>query len=567
MKLVLVVNCFFLLVFSVRVFSQDNPLLLDRYSYSQLEKLMVKYKSDNPLFPADSKFSRKEVARFISGLPKDRIEDQDMNEIEYWVNENPEWFGDSSFRKSNLLFEGELSLQEKKPILKYLYKYPSNLLFVEKKDFFLSVNPILHWKLGRQERGRKYIFENRKGLELRTGIDDKVYIYTSIEDLQFSRPEYIDRYIKNYKSAPGYTFYSGYKADLLGGISGQDVLNSQAYLSVPVGEYISAQFGYGRQFYGSGMQSLLLSDFGGNYLHLNLEFQIWKMKYQYMIAEVTQLSNSQDPGDRVLPKKYIATHFLQFQLGKNAHLGLFESVVFNRQDHLELHYLLPVILFRTVERTVGSPDNVSLGLDFSWALWNKYKLYSQVIFDEFRISEFFGGNQWWANKYGVQLGLKAYDIFGIRDMDFSAEYNTVRPYTYSHRDTMATYTHYNSPLAHPSGANFREYIATLNYTPFEKWSVSGVIYHIRQGLDENGINYGADIRNSYSDNRPGDYGIETLQGKLTKIYGLQGRISYTLWHNAFLDLNLGLRKQDGNDNFWGSVSFRLNAKTTGNSIF
>ncbi|MEZ4949697.1 MAG: hypothetical protein R2784_09965 [Saprospiraceae bacterium] len=46
--------------------------------------------------------------------------------------------------------------------------------------------------------------------------------------------------------------------------------------------------------------------------------------------------------------------------------------------------------------------------------------------------------------------------------------NQVRPYTYSHRDSAANYSHFRQSMAHPLGANFREQIAILNYRPTHK---------------------------------------------------------------------------------------------------
>src|SRR5690625_7159754 len=69
---------------------------------------------------------------------------------------------------------------------------------------------------------------------------------------------------------------------------------------------------------------------------------------------------------------------------------------------------MPVIFFRSIERALGSPDNILIGADFGWDIGRKYKFYSQFILDEFRASELFGGHQWWANKWGLQTGVHAF---------------------------------------------------------------------------------------------------------------------------------------------------------------
>jgi hypothetical protein len=101
-------------------------------------------------------------------------------------------------------------------------------------------------------------------------------------------------------------------------------------------------------------------------------------------------------------------------------------------------------------------------MDAKWNFLKRFQLYGQLMLDEFVFSELVTNNQgWWANKYGIQAGLKYIDAFGIDHLDLQAEYNQVRPYTYTHRDSSAYYAHYDTPLAHPLGANFKELIFKL----------------------------------------------------------------------------------------------------------
>src|SRR5690606_29183344 len=141
------------------------------------------------------------------------------------------------------------------------------------------------------------------------------------EELQFSRPQYISQYTNQYKSSPGFTFYTNYHSSILPSIRGLDVLDGEAHLTLPIGKYAFTRFGYGREFIGNGIQSLLLSDFGGNYLHLDFNLQIWKLRYRYMIAELSGKSARQVSGDQLLPKKFMATHLLQIKLWNQAYLG------------------------------------------------------------------------------------------------------------------------------------------------------------------------------------------------------------------------------------------------------
>src|SRR5690606_25694881 len=121
-------------------------------------------------------------------------------------------------------------------------------------------------------------------------------------------------------------------------------------------------------------------------------------------------------------------------------IGLFESVVFGRKNHFEFSYLNPVIFYRSIEQQNGSPDNAMVGLDAKANVAKKLQFYGQLLLDEFKLSEIKAGNGWWANKWGYQLGAKYIDAFGVNNLDLQVEHNRVRPFTYSHRDSVSTYT-------------------------------------------------------------------------------------------------------------------------------
>ncbi len=107
------------------------------------------------------------------------------------------------------------------------------------------------------------------------------------------------------------------------------------------------------------------------------------------------------------------------------------------------------MFLRPAEQQNGSADNAFVGLDFKANIAHRFQVYGQLMFDEFVLSEIKKGDGWWANKWALQLGAKYIDAFGVKNLDLQLETNLVRPFTYSHFDTVANYTHYNQPLAHP----------------------------------------------------------------------------------------------------------------------
>ena len=135
---------------------------------------------------------------------------------------------------------------------------------------------------------------------------------------------------------------------------------------------------------------------------------------------------------------------------------------------------------------------------------------------------------YWANKYGIQLGGKIYDAFKIDNLSLQAEWNFVRPYTYSHKVSAENYGHFQQALAHPLGANFSEYLFFADYK-IKKWALHVQLMKAKYGggFKNDSISYGNDIFISYN-NRPFDNGIKMYQGNLTNLDYRKATISYLI---------------------------------------
>jgi len=394
--------------------------------------------------------------------------------------------------------------------------------------------------------------EKARGVEVRGIIADEVYFYTNIVESQARFNNFMERRIDRFQAIPGQGFYKTYESGVIDNLNGWDFLNSQAYIGNSFAkETMSVEFGHGRHFIGNGIRSLILSDYGNNYLYLKFNTRIWKFQYQNIFAELAPISGKFISGDNLLPKKYIANHYLTFSPIKNMEIGLFETVVFSRENQFELQYLNPIILYRTVEQFLDSPDNVLIGLTGKWNILKGVQLYGQLILDEFKLSELTAGNGWWANKYGLQTGAKYYNVANIDHLDLQVEYNTVRPYTYTHRGTLpgfedqsvANYTHYNQPLAHPLGANFKEVVVDVRYRPTHNLFVKMRAVRAMSGQDPVGQNFGGNPLLPL-ETREMDFGNSTGQGIETNINMLRVDISYQVYHNYFIDLNYLMRNED-----------------------
>jgi hypothetical protein len=120
--------------------------------------------------------------------------------------------------------------------------------------------------------------------------------------------------------------------------------------------------------------------------------------------------------------------------------------------------------------------------------------------------------------------------------------NSVRPYTYAGRDTLSNYSHYNQFLAHPLGANFREWIGILRYQPHKRISLYTRVIYWKQGFDAvKAENFGSNIFKPFT-SRPYDYNVEIGNGYEGNGLNAQFQFSYELAENIFFDALVLRRK-------------------------
>ena len=457
-----------------------------------------------------------------------------------------------------------------KPFLKYFYTNRNHFLSLDKGNFSLRADPVIDLGYSNASNDNNLIFRNTRGVKITGIIDNKVLVHTSIFENQANFPAYVNRFVTENFTIPRNGFYKSYRSSVIDNLKGWDYLNAQAFIGVPISKNIQIEFGHGRNFIGNGVRSLLLSDFGNNYLYLKFNAQFWKFHYQTIYGELSAVS-AQDrysPDSAVLPKKYTANHYLSFRPNQNFEVGLFETVVFGRKDHLELQYLNPVILYRTIEQFLNSPDNVLLGLNMAYVPVKKVKLYGQFVLDEFLLQNIKDQNGWWGNKYGLQLGVKLYDV--VPKTNIGLEYNAVRPYTYTHYQSIDTtigdksissYSHYNQALAHPLGANFREWIVTVDHAITPKIKVNSTLFLWNKGLDAPGENNGGNIFLNYR-SRNNDFGNYKGQGISNKVVHWRSQVSYEFFPNMMADINLLYRRQTSQPNtFLAGIGLRINMAT------
>lgn len=540
--------------YPLSIFAQTTYIPEGSKAYDLIDRLEIKQEQNTNLnFSTLKPYSRRVVvheAEYIDSMSNVNAESLTGNSDE--INAKTNLTAIDKYNIHSLLMDNsewvtgsKESFLSKKSIWNTFYTTKPNLLEVNTTDFFLAVNPVIYFQEGKESGNNENLFINTRGVTLRGRIANKIGFSATMDDNQERGPSFFQARVKEFNAVPGVGFYKSFKK------TAYDYFDARGYFTFNVTKYIDVQYGYDKNFIGDGYRSLFLDDDGNSYLFLKLSTRIWKFDYENLFMELMpQFVNT---GDNLLDRKYAAMHLLSINVTKWLNLGLFEAVTFARKNYFDFEYLNPIIFLRYAEGNAGSPDKAHVGFDFKANVAHKFQFYGQFLLDEFILSEITKNNGYWANKYGYQLGAKYVDAFNIKNLDLQIESNRVRPFTYSHYDSIANYTHYNQMLADPLGANFQEFIGIVKYQPAPKWYINARAIYYYQGLDSAGINFGSDPFELYT-TRTMNYGYFVGSGRKVNCLNASFTLSYELKENLFFDGNVLFRKYTGLDN---SNSFNI----------
>jgi hypothetical protein len=535
--------------------NSDYQHLVERYE-------IKRGKFAEGLFTTLKPYSRKGIAQLADSV---LLKDQELTRVDifnlmYLLNDNAEW-ADS------------LTNSSKRPLLKHFYKIKNSFYSLDNQDVNLHISPVLYVGLGRENSNSKNPNAdngmntlNTRGVEVRGTIGRRIGFYTMFSDNQMNFPYYVRQRTAESNAVPNEGFWKTLDDAGVAKSKGVDFITARGYITFNVIKQVSVQFGHDRHFWGNGYRSLMLSDFSSPYFFLKLNTKIGRFNYTNLY---TQMTADVLAANVEFPKKYGTFHHLSINLRDNLNIGLFEGVVFSRHDSLartnsfELGYLNPVIFYRFLEQQFGTIDNTMLGLDFKWNIKKSVQVYGQAMLDEFVLKEVTSGKGWWSNKQSVQLGLKYIDVWDIKNFDFQAEINYVRPFMYGHESLYTSYTNFRQPLAHPLGANFTEFIAIFRVQPIPKLQITAKLLYASKGEDKDNKNYGGNPLLP-SATRIGDYNNSVGQGAATKLMYADFTASYQLKHNLFIDFKQILRQTDSQrtdynySNIFSFLAIRLN---------
>lgn len=287
-------------------------------------------------------------------------------------------------------------------------------------------------------------------------------------------------------------------------------------------------FGIDNHFIGEGYRSLLLSNQNAPAPFVMMRVNFWKLEYGLLY----QAYHENDTAGNIW--KFNAQHYLSWNATKNFNITLLEQVLFQPKDGpfvrgFDVEYLNPIVFFRPQEYSLGSSDNVILGLQTSYKM-GKHKIYGQLSLDEFVLDEIKNKTRWWANKYGAQLGVRG----TTGNFSYLVEGSVIRPYTYSHVNSGQNVGNMGLAAGHPLGSNFAELLSVVSFRHRIANGEDGYYFMNHKafmafqlkGFDADSLSWGGDIYESYVF-RPKEYDNTIGQGITMRsfVFGIQSSYS------------------------------------------
>jgi len=423
--------------------------------------------------------------------------------------------------------------------------WSEDLFKFQGEDYTVTINPVVALMYGQESESANYdkIYQNSRGVRVEGQLGKKFSFYSTVVESQARFAAHVNAQALESQVVPGYWLRKSFR----------DFASDFAYAAGEIAYTPSKTFhfrlGRGKQFFGEGYRSLLLSDNSVNYPFFRIETTFGRVKYVNLWSVMNDIRPEVAIDNDVFAKKYLSLHYLSVNIGKRLNVGLFEGLMWGdelRRYGFDANFFNPVILYRPVEFAQGATGgNTLLGFNASYNLGQGIKIYGQLVLDEFKLSEI---RKWsegpWQNMQAAQLGLKWGDALGVRNLFLRAEYNAARPHTYSHRDILTNWGHYGQPLAHPLGANFREFLLQAQYRK-GRWQGQAAIHTALVGRDETAAaNWGGNIFKSFKV-RSADTGVFIGNGIAADLLYWRAELNYIVNPLYNLRLQLGVQHRSG----------------------
>ncbi|MFH1050587.1 MAG: hypothetical protein V1779_06600 [bacterium] len=307
-------------------------------------------------------------------------------------------------------------------------------------------------------------------------------------------------------------------------------------------DWFYAVLGRETQLIGSGIgQRLFVSDNAapGDAFSLGARFSNFEYRYSHSGILAVDRANKKVGFNSEFPGKYLVTH--RFALRPAwGEISFWEGIIYSKRG-IDLAYLNPLSFFKSLEHALHDRDNSLMGGDITFRILDGLQVKGSFLLDDIRFEKI--GTGYWSNKTAWNLGLQ-YSL--PYNLDIGIEYARVEPYTFSHFDSVNSYTNDELLIGMGLLPNSDELSLVLKYW----WFGSHHPIVLRLSQERHGANeYDAEGNlvknvggNPLHTRMPEDsYTVSFLDGNLIKTFRLDAMISYEFIKDFHLEAEYSYR--------------------------
>ncbi|MFA5574430.1 MAG: hypothetical protein WC994_05180 [Brumimicrobium sp.] len=403
-----------------------------------------------------------------------------------------EGFFPISYSKARYELPEKDTLKKRNWVVRKLLK--EHFVQLKGKNYLLAVDPLFEMNLGKEilQKTYPYVYQNTRGFQAFGEVKGILSFYTAFYENQARFVDYQEEYFRSrgeyYPNSDG-SLYSQQNAVVPNGgrtkpfkANAFDYASSTSYIRLTPIKQIAVQFGNQPRFFGWGHRSLLMSDNSFNFTHLDIDLEIVK-GLNYSIIRGQQLNLFRKVYTNLIEKPYekkgVGVHYLSYRVNPSFVIGLFESTIYLRDEaksaqRVNKYFYNPIIGVNTVVSRGQERNGMKnlIGLNSAWKFHPQHLVYLQFASDDLKNFE-----------YGFQVGYRLGNPFKIKNLHIQVEYNQASSRLYAAENKRMNYTHFNLPLAHTLGNDFKELIGRISY----KWKgiyidIEGVLFLTQQPL-------------------------------------------------------------------------------------
>lgn len=372
------------------------------------------------------------------------------------------------------VFESQLDLNQKMADSSKQYYDLTEILFKKHlieskgKNYYIGVSPLVDLSTGKdlQDTNERKLFQNTRGFVAEVDLGEKFSFSTSFFENQGRYAIYQTNYYKSLGELyPGGANYNSQNAMIPGAsrtkpfaVDGFDYAYARGNMIYqPLSKtWISA--GNTPHFIGAGYRSIILSDNSISTPFFKIDQHFGKFEFSYLRSRLINMMRKpvSTTVEATYETKGYSLNFLSWKPIKNLKVSLFEGTVWSKGDSINVRSVYPTY-YNPIPLITGfiTPDSLSnsiTGLDASLRIGTNYLIYGQ-----------YGCTNWDFKKYAVQLGLRAFSLFGQKDLMIQLEWNQASNGMYQHENSRLNFSNGNTPMALVKGNGFNELVFRTNH--------------------------------------------------------------------------------------------------------